>query len=133
MTGGNRIDRPGFFMEPTVFADCHNGMKMVREEIFGPVVSVIKFSKGDVQGAIDIANDSDYGLFGGVFTQNKSKANIVVRALKQGSVGNNTYLGQFYDTPFGGYKGSGYLRELSNDGLENYLETKTVIVDCSTP
>jgi len=129
------MDREGYFVEPTIFADCHRDMKIVREEIFGPVVTIQKFKSGEgsVEEALSIANDSDYGLVGGVFTQDKSKANTVVRKLQCGQVGNNTYLGVFYDTPFGGFKQSGIGRELSSDSLENYFETKTVIVDCSTP
>ena len=135
VTGGNRIDKPGYFVEPTVFADCHKDMKIVKEEIFGPVVSIIKFKSGEdsVEEALSLANDSKYGLMGGVFTQDKSKANQVARKLQCGQVGNNTYWGMFYDTPFGGYKQSGIGREMGSDSIENYLETKTVIVDCSTP
>ena len=114
VTGGNRIDRPGFFVEPTLFADCTRDMKIVKEEIFGPVISVIKFKGGEdsVQNALDVANDSRFGLIGGVFTSDRSKANQVVRKLECGQVGNNTYWGTFYDTPFGGYKESGIGREL---------------------
>ena len=77
------MNRPGFFVEPTIFADCNRDMKIVREEIFGPVVTVQKFKSGEgsLEEALSIANDSDYGLVGGVFTQDKSKANTVVRKL----------------------------------------------------
>ena len=83
VTGGKRMDKPGFFVEPTVFADCKRDMTIVQEEIFGPVVTVQKFSSGEgnVEEALAIANDSKYGLVGGVFTQDKSKANQVVRKL----------------------------------------------------
>ena len=135
VTGGSRMDRAGFFVEPTIFADCHRDMKIVREEIFGPVVTIQKFKSGEgsVEDALSIANDSCYGLVGGVFTRDKSKANTVVRKLQCGNVGNNTYWDVFYDTPFGGYKESGIGREFNSASLENFLETKTVIVDCSTP
>lgn len=135
VTGGNRIDKPGYFIEPTLFADCDPSMKIVREEIFGPVGTILKFKSGEgnVEDALRIANDSSYGLVGGVFTSDRAKANHVVRKLKCGLVGNNTYFGLFYDAPFGGFKESGYGREMAEQGLENYLETKTVIVDCSTP
>jgi len=135
VTGGNRINKPGFFVEPTLFADCTPDMKIVKEEIFGPVGTILKFKSGEgsVEDALRIANDSVYGLVGGVFTSDRSKANHVVRKLKVGTVGNNTYYGGFYDSPFGGYKESGVGRELAENGLENFLETKTVIVDCSTP
>ena len=135
VTGGNRINKPGFYVEPTIFADCNPGMKIVREEIFGPVSTILKFKSGEgsVDDALRIANDSIYGLVGGVFTSDRSKANHVVRKLQCGIVGNNTYFGALYDSPFGGFKESGYGRELAENGLENYLETKTVICDCSTP
>ena len=86
VSGGSRMDREGYFVEPTIFADCHKDMKIVREEIFGPVVTVQKFKSGEgsVNDALSIANDSSYGLVGGVFTQDKSKANEVVRKLQCG-------------------------------------------------
>ena len=86
VTGGNKIDRPGFFVEPTIFADCTRDMRIVREEIFGPVISVLKFKSGEgaVDEALAIANDSNYGLVGGVMTQDRSKANQVIRRLNCG-------------------------------------------------
>jgi len=115
VTGGNRIDRPGFFIEPTLFADCTSDMKIMREEIFGPVASVIKFKSGEgsVEEAIRIGNNTPYGLSGGVFTSDRSKANLVSRKLQCGTVGNNTYFGGGCDTPFGGFKESGIGREMS--------------------
>jgi len=75
LCGGNKIDRPGFFIEPTVFGNVDNKSKIAQEEIFGPVLSVIKFKGGEnaVQNALDIANDSPYGLWGGVFTNDSAK------------------------------------------------------------
>lgn len=83
VTGGNKIDKPGFYVEPTIFADCTPDMKIVREEIFGPVISVLKFKSGEgaVDEALAIANNSRYGLVGGVMTQDRNKANQVVRRL----------------------------------------------------
>lgn len=135
VTGGKRIEKPGFYVEPTLFADCTTDMRIAQEEIFGPVGVAIKFKSGEdnVHNALRIANDSVYGLAGGVMTSDRVKANLVARKLQCGIVGNNTYFGLFSDAPFGGYKQSGIGRELTQLGLDSYLETKTIIVDCSTP
>lgn len=135
VTGGNRIDRPGFYIEPTVFADVTPDMKIFKEEIFGPVVSIIKFKSGEncVDEALRIANDSPYGLIGGFFTNDRVKANTMARGLQCGMVGNNCYMGIGQDAPFGGYKESGTGREFSRASLDNFLETKSVVVDESTP
>lgn len=127
--GGKRLDRPGYFIEPTVFVDANNDMQSVREEIFGPVLSVLKFS--DLDQALDIANDSVYGLAGGVFTQDMKKANHVAQNMEQGNVYVNTFFPIWVDTPWGGFKQSGIGRELSVNGLNNYLEDKAVIYDCN--
>ena len=86
VTGGSRMNKKGFFVESNIFADCHRDMKIVREEIFGPVFTVQKFKSGEncVEEALSIANDSSYGLMGGVFSQDKSKANQVVRKMQCG-------------------------------------------------
>lgn len=133
--GGKRMDRPGYFVEPTLFADCNSDMRIVQEEIFGPVCSVLKFKSGEgsVEDAIRVANDTKYGLVGGVFTNDRTKMNTVIRHMKCGMVGNNTYWGTFYESPFGGFKESGIGREFGADTINNYLEPKTVVVDCSTP
>lgn len=127
--GGKRLDRPGYFVEPTLFINANNNMQSVREEIFGPVLSVLKFS--DIDEALDIANNSNYGLSGGVFTQDMKKANRVAAEMEQGNVNINTYFSVWVDSPFGGFKESGIGRELSENGLDNYLETKAVLVDCN--
>ena len=127
--GGTRLDRPGYFVEPTLFINANNQMRSVREEIFGPVLSVLKFS--DADEALSIANDSNYGLSGGVFTNDMKKANRVASEMEQGNVNINTYFSLWVDTPFGGFKESGIGRELSENGLDNYLETKAVLVDCN--
>lgn len=127
--GGTRLDRPGYFVEPTLFINANNQMRSVREEIFGPVLSVLKFS--DIDEALDMANDSNYGLMGGVFTKDMAKANRVAAEMEQGSVNINTYFSVWSDSPFGGFKESGIGRELGESGLDNYLETKMVMVDCN--
>jgi betaine-aldehyde dehydrogenase len=116
----------GFFVEPTVFADVSNDMVIAREEIFGPVASVIPAD--DEQHAIDIANDTVFGLNAAVFTHDNDRAYWVARQLRSGSVGHN---GFFLDPAiaFGGFKQSGIGREGGVEGLYPYLETKTLILD----
>ncbi|HVV08211.1 aldehyde dehydrogenase family protein [Amycolatopsis sp.] len=114
----------GFYVQPTVFADVDNGMTIAREEIFGPVLVVIPFD--DDAGAVRIANDSPYGLAGSVFSADDERADRVARRIRAGSLMVNG--GMFYgaDAPFGGYKQSGIGRQNGREGLEQYLETKTI-------
>jgi acyl-CoA reductase-like NAD-dependent aldehyde dehydrogenase len=130
VAGGNRTDigtGKGFFLEPTVFADVTPEMTIAREEIFGPVLAAIEFA--DVDEAIARANDSDYGLAAAVWTRDIKKAHYVAKRLKAGTVWVNTY--NVYDTaaPFGGYKQSGFGREMGMHALEHYTQVKTVFVD----
>jgi acyl-CoA reductase-like NAD-dependent aldehyde dehydrogenase len=127
-TGGGRpahLDR-GFFVEPTVFASVDNAMTIAREEIFGPVLSVIPAK--DERDAVAIANASVFGLNGSVFTNDIERAWAVARDLRCGTVGHNSWRTDF-SMAFGGYKESGIGREGSVDGLMAFLETKTVILD----
>ena len=116
------IDR-GFFVKPTVFADVHNGMRIAREEIFGPVLSLIPFK--DIDDAIAIANDTPYGLAAYLFTSDLDKARAVARRLRAGSVHING-AGQGYMEPFGGFKQSGNGRECGSYGLLDFLELKSI-------
>jgi acyl-CoA reductase-like NAD-dependent aldehyde dehydrogenase len=130
LAGGGRADigtGKGFFMEPTVFADVTPAMTIAREEIFGPVLAAIEFA--DVDEAIARANDSIYGLAAAVWTRDIKKAHYVARRLQAGTVWVNTY--NVYDTalPFGGYKQSGFGREMGMRALEHYTQTKSVFVD----
>ena len=130
VAGGNRTDigtGKGFFIEPTVFADVTPTMTIAREEIFGPVLAAIEFA--DVDEAIARANDSDYGLAAAVWTRDIKKAHYVAKRLMAGTVWVNTY--NVYDTaaPFGGYKQSGFGREMGMHALEHYTQVKTVFVD----
>jgi aldehyde dehydrogenase (NAD+) len=130
VAGGSRADigtGKGFFMQPTMFADVTPAMAIAREEIFGPVLAAIEF--GDVDEAIARANDSMYGLAAAVWTRDIKKAHYVASRLQAGTVWVNTY--NVYDTaaPFGGYKQSGFGREMSMHALEHYTQTKTVWVD----
>ncbi|MBX9955399.1 aldehyde dehydrogenase [Peribacillus simplex] len=114
----------GFFIEPTIFADVHNDMKIAREEIFGPVLSVIRYST--VEEAIDIANDTIYGLAGGVWSKNVNKAMQIARELKAGTIWINDWHMLRSDAPFGGYKQSGFGRELGRHALDEYSQLKHV-------
>jgi acyl-CoA reductase-like NAD-dependent aldehyde dehydrogenase len=130
VAGGRRYDigtGKGFFFEPTVFADVTPTMTIAREEIFGPVLAVIEFA--DVDDAIAKANDCDYGLAAGIWTRDIKKAHRVARHLQAGTVWINTY--NVYDTaaPFGGYKQSGFGREMGMHASSHYTQTKTVWVD----
>ena len=130
VAGGERTDigtGKGFFMQPTVFADVQPEMTISREEIFGPVLAAIEFA--DLDEAIARANDTPYGLAAGVWTKDVKKAHYVARKLQAGTVWINTY--NVYDTatPFGGYKQSGFGREMSAHALEHYTQVKSVWVD----
>ena len=130
VAGGERTDigtGKGFFMQPTVFADVQPEMTISREEIFGPVLAAIEFA--DLDEAIARANDTPYGLAAGVWTKDVKKAHYVARKLQAGTVWVNTY--NVYDTatPFGGYKQSGFGREMSAHALEHYTQVKSVWVD----
>ena len=121
-------DRPaglddGFFVSPTVFAGVDNGMRIAREEIFGPVLVVIPYA--DDAEAVAIANDSDYGLGGSVFTADPDRGLDVARRVETGSIGINAYEPSL-DAPFGGVKDSGLGRELGPEGLEAYVELKSI-------
>lgn len=124
--GGKRHGSKGYFVEPTVFADVKDNMRIAREEIFGPVQQILKFKTLDE--VIDRANDSIYGLGSGVVTQNINTAMTFAQAVKAGSVWVNCYDATTPQTPFGGFKMSGQGRELGEDGLHEYLEIKTVTV-----
>jgi aldehyde dehydrogenase (NAD+) len=130
VAGGERADigtGKGYFYKPTIFADVTPEMTISREEIFGPVLAAIEFA--DLDEAIARANDSPYGLAAGVWTKDVKKAHYVARKLQAGTVWINTY--NIYDTaaPFGGYKQSGFGREMSAHALEHYTQVKSVWVD----
>jgi acyl-CoA reductase-like NAD-dependent aldehyde dehydrogenase len=129
VAGGGPADGKGAFYQPTVLAGVRNDMAVAQEEIFGPVVVAIPFE--DEADAIRIANDVKYGLFATVWTGDPARGHRVARAIKAGMVGINTPYTAFPGIPFGGYKQSGFGRELSIDTLELYLETKGVLVSTS--
>jgi len=130
VAGGERADigtGKGYFVQPTVFADVTPAMTISREEIFGPVLAAIEFA--DLDEAIATANDTPYGLAAGVWTRDIKKAHYVARKLQAGTVWVNTY--NVYDTaaPFGGYKQSGFGREMGAHALQHYTQVKSVWVD----
>jgi aldehyde dehydrogenase (NAD+) len=128
VTGGGRpkdLDR-GFFVEPTVFANVDNASTIGREEIFGPVLTVI--AADDEDHAIRMANDSPYGLNASVFTKDVDHARQVAGRLRSGTVGHNAYRIDF-GLGFGGFKQSGIGREGVREGVAAYLESKVVILD----
>jgi acyl-CoA reductase-like NAD-dependent aldehyde dehydrogenase len=132
VAGGARADigtGKGYFFQPTVFDGVTPEMTIAREEIFGPVLAAIEFA--DLDEAIARANDTQYGLAAAVWTRDVKKAHYVARKLQAGTVWINTY--NVYDTavPFGGYKASGFGREMSAHALEHYTQTKAVWVDLS--
>jgi aldehyde dehydrogenase (NAD+) len=125
MGGGRPAHLPkGWFVEPTVFADVDNSMTIAREEIFGPVISVIPFDDDD--DAVRIANDSEYGLSGGVFSASLDRATAIGRRIRTGSMGINGGVWYGAESPYGGYKNSGIGRQNGLEGFEQYLETKVV-------
>ncbi|XP_067627404.1 aldehyde dehydrogenase, mitochondrial [Eurosta solidaginis] len=127
VAGGNRANQlPGYFVQPTVFADVQDDMTIAREEIFGPVQQIIRFKNLDE--VIARANNSDYGLAAAVFTRDLDKANYIVQGLRAGTVWVNTYNILAAQIPFGGYKISGHGRENGEYALQNYTEVKSVIV-----
>jgi betaine-aldehyde dehydrogenase len=129
--GGKRPTDPelqkGFFIEPTIFTNCHTKMKIVQEESFGPVLTVEKFDTEEE--AIRLANDTIYGLAGAVWTQDMNRAERVARQLRMGTVWINDYHPYFPQAPWGGYKQSGIGRELCHVGLEEYTEIKHVYMN----
>ena len=120
VTGGNVT---GCFVEPTIFADVTNDMKIAREEIFGPVLSILPYDT--IDEAVAIANDSPYGLGGAVFTLDADKALVVARRIRSGSIAQNG-MGPQGGMPFGGFKQSGIGREGSPEVFDAYTELQTI-------
>lgn len=124
--GGGRVDGEGFYVQPTIYADVSNDMRIAQEEIFGPVGVVIPFDTED--DAIRIANDSDYGLIGTIWSQNISRALRVADRIEAGQIFVNVWNTMSVQTPFGGYKNSGYGREKGIEAIHHYSHLKTISV-----
>ena len=124
VTGGKVIDQPGFWVEPTVVAGLDRSSRLAQEEIFGPVLVVIPHDGDD--DAVRIANDSIFGLSGGVSGTDRERVLRVARRIRTGTMSVNGGLWYGADVPFGGYKQSGLGREMGVAGFEEYLETKVI-------
>jgi len=125
-SGGHKLNRPGFFLEPTVLTNVTQDMTIAQDEVFGPVLSVMKFDTDDE--AINIANGTDYGLVGGVFTRDIDRATGVARKMRAGQIFVNEWFAGGVETPFGGYGKSGYGREKGREALWNYVQTKNIAI-----
>jgi aldehyde dehydrogenase (NAD+) len=128
-TGGHKLNRPGAFLEPTILTDVTPDMTIANEEVFGPVLSVLKFSSDE--DALKIANGTPYGLVGGVFTRDLDRATSAARQMRAGQVFVNEWYAGGVETPFGGYGKSGYGREKGREALWNYVQTKNIAIKLS--
>jgi phenylacetaldehyde dehydrogenase len=128
ITGGEAWEGRGHFVRPTIFADVDPSMRIVRDEIFGPVMAVQAFDTDDLDVIAEMANDSIYGLSGSVWTSNLSNAHRMVSRIRSGHVSVNCHGAVAANIPFGGYKQSGWGREFGREGMDLYLETKAVTV-----
>jgi phenylacetaldehyde dehydrogenase len=126
VVGGKRAGDTGYFVEPTVLVDAKQDMKIVQEEIFGPVVVAMPFS--DPSEIVPVANDTTYGLAAGIWTNDITKAHRLAARLRAGTVWINSYSVFDAALPFGGYKQSGWGREMGHEVLENYTEVKSVCI-----
>jgi aldehyde dehydrogenase (NAD+) len=129
VAGGRKLNRPGAFFEPTILSNLTPDMAIARQEVFGPVLSVMPF---DTEAeAIEIANSTEYGLVGGVFTRNVDRAMTAARDIRAGQIFVNQWYAGGVETPFGGYGKSGYGREKGREALWNYVQTKNIAVKIS--
>ncbi len=126
VAGGHKLNIPGHFLEPTVFADVTPQMEIATTEVFGPVLSIMKARHEDE--VLEIANATDYGLVGGVFTRDLDRAMTVAGRLRAGQVFINEWFAGGVETPFGGYGKSGYGREKGREALWNYVQTKNIAI-----
>jgi succinate-semialdehyde dehydrogenase/glutarate-semialdehyde dehydrogenase len=127
LTGGHKLDRPGFYFAPTVLGNVQRGTVAFEEEIFGPVASVIVAA--DMDEAVDLANATSFGLGGAVFTEDRAKGEAVARRLDCGCAFVNQMVKSHPHLPFGGVKNSGYGRELATLGIREFVNAKTLWVE----
>ncbi|XP_064080015.1 cytosolic 10-formyltetrahydrofolate dehydrogenase-like isoform X1 [Macrobrachium nipponense] len=124
--GGKKVDRPGFFLHPTVFTNVQDHMFIAKEESFGPIMIISKFGNGEVEEVVKRANNTEFGLASGVMTKDISKALLVSEKLDAGTCFVNTYNKTDVAAPFGGFKQSGFGKDLGEEALNEYLKTKTI-------
>ncbi|CAL5360597.1 unnamed protein product [Camellia sinensis] len=125
LTGGKPCGEKGYYIEPTIFTDVTDNMLIARDEIFGPVMSLMKFKT--IEEAIKRGNDTRYGLAAGIMTNNLNVANTVSRSIRAGVIWINCYFAFDRDCPYGGYKMSGFGRDMGMDALDKYLQVKSVV------
>lgn len=125
LSGGEPCGEKGYYISPTIFSDVQDNMEIARDEIFGPVMSLMKFTT--VEEAIERANATRYGLAAGIVTKNIDIANTVSRSIRAGTIWVNCYFGFDHDVPFGGYKMSGFGRDEGLDALYKYTQVKSVV------
>jgi len=128
--GGRRVERKGFFFEPTIFTDVQDGTFMAKEESFGPIMIISTFD-GDIDKVLKRANNTEFGLSSGVFTRDINKALRVADGLEAGTCYINTYNKTDVAAPFGGFKQSGFGKDLGEEALNEYLRTKAVTIEYS--
>ncbi|XP_045469242.1 cytosolic 10-formyltetrahydrofolate dehydrogenase [Harmonia axyridis] len=127
--GGRRLNRPGYFFEPTIFSHVEDNMKIAKEESFGPIMIISKFRNGDIDGVLKRSNATEYGLASGVFTKDIGKALKFAEKVDAGTVFINTYNKTDVAAPFGGFKQSGFGKDLGAEALNEYLKTKCITVE----
>ena len=128
-TGGGGVGNQGYFVEPTVLTKTNRDMRVVKEEIFGPVVCVQSFDDDDLNAVAKFANDTEYGLQASIWTRNLKVAHTLARKIKAGTICVNSHNYGDPAWPFGGFKQSGWGREMGKEVMENYTETKSVAVN----
>jgi len=127
--GGSRLPRPGLFFAPTIFSEVEDHMFIAKEESFGPIMIISSFANGDVEGVLKRANSTEFGLASGVFTSDISKALKVSEKIRAGTCFVNCYNKTDVAAPFGGFKESGFGKDLGEEALNEYLHTKCVTVE----
>lgn len=130
LCGGKRVpNRTGFFFEPTVFIDVQDHMHIAHEESFGPIMILSKFNASNIDAVIRRANNTEYGLASGVFTKDLNKALLFADKIEAGTVFVNVYNKTDVAAPFGGFKQSGFGKDLGQEALNEYLKTKCVTIE----
>lgn len=127
--GGKRLDRPGWYFQPAIFTDVEDNMYIAQEESFGPIMMISRFNSINIDEILTRANNTEYGLAAGVLTKDISKALRFADKIDVGTVFINTYNKTDVAAPFGGFKQSGFGKDLGEDALNEYLKTKTVTIE----